>query len=334
MKAIIPAAGVGIRLRPHTYSIPKILLNVAGKPMIAHLTDELVNVKEIDTIIIIVGHLGDKVQDFINDRYASNKNVKFKFVEQKEMNGLGHAVYQAKEFLKNEPVVIILGDTIFEFEMDEFLHLDNSAIGVKDVNDPQRFGVIETRNGFISRMVEKPSGPEVTPSKKAIAGLYLIKDSDRLFRSLEYIMEHNIRTQNEFQLTDALQNMIENGEKMIPFEIQNWFDCGKPETLLSTNEYLLKKNFSKQKYPEYSTALIIPPVFIGENCDIKNSIIGPYSTIGNNTSIKDTVVEHSIVGDNSQIENTILHHSIIGSEAIVKGSYRQMYIGDSTEITF
>ncbi|MGA2667463.1 MAG: sugar phosphate nucleotidyltransferase [Ignavibacteria bacterium] len=334
MKAIIPAAGVGIRLRPHTYSIPKILLNVAGKPMIAHLTDELVNVKEIDTIIIIVGHLGDKVQDFINDRYASNKNVKFKFVEQKEMNGLGHAVYQAKEFLKNEPVVIILGDTIFEFKMDDFFHLENSAIGVKDVDDPQRFGVIETRNGFISKMVEKPSGPEVTPSKKAIAGLYLIKNSDRLFRSLEYIMEHNIRTQNEFQLTDALQNMIENGEKMIPFEIQNWFDCGKPETLLSTNEYLLKKNFSKQKYPEYSTALIIPPVFIGENCDIKNSIIGPYSTIGNNTSIKDTVVEHSIVGDNSQIENTILHHSIIGSEAIVKGSYRQMYIGDSTEITF
>ena len=239
MKAIIPAAGVGIRLRPHTYSIPKILLNVAGKPMIAHLTDELVNVKEIDTIIIIVGHLGDKVQDFINDRYASNKNVKFKFVEQKEMNGLGHAVYQAKEFLKNEPVVIILGDTIFEFKMDDFFHLENSAIGVKDVDDPQRFGVIETRNGFISKMVEKPSGPEVTPSKKAIAGLYLIKNSDRLFRSLEYIMEHNIRTQNEFQLTDALQNMIENGEKMIPFEIQNWFDCGKPETLLRCN-YLMR----------------------------------------------------------------------------------------------
>jgi len=334
MKALIPAAGVGTRLRPHTYSIPKILLNVAGKPMIAHLIDELVNVKEIDNIIIIVGHLGDKVQDFIKDRYASHKNVKFTFVEQKETHGLGHAIYQAKEHLKNEPVVIILGDTIFEFELEEFLNLGNSAIGVKDVDDPGRFGVIETRDGYISKMIEKPSGPEVTPSKKAIAGLYLIKDSDKLFSSLEYIMSHNIRTKDEYQLTDALQNMIENGEKMVPFEIQNWFDCGKPETLLSTNEYLLKKNYSKQKYPEYVTALIIPPVFIGEGCEIHNSIIGPYSTIGNNTFIKDSVLEHSIVGDNSHIENTILHQSLIGSEASVKGIYRRLYIGDSTEITF
>jgi glucose-1-phosphate thymidylyltransferase len=255
-------------------------------------------------------------------------------VEQKEMHGLGHAVYQAKDHLKNEPVVIILGDTIFEFELKDFLKQNYSAIGVKDVADPSRFGVIETRNGYISRMIEKPSGPDVTRSKKAIAGLYLIKDSDKLFSSLEYIISHNLRTKDEYQLTDALQNMIDNGEKMIPFEIQNWFDCGKPETLLSTNEYLLKKNYSKQKYPQYSTALIIPPVFIGERCEIKNSIIGPYATIGNNTKIRDAVVEHSIVGDNSQIENTILHQSIIGSEVIVKGSYRQMYIGDSTEITF
>jgi glucose-1-phosphate thymidylyltransferase len=334
MKAIIPAAGIGTRLRPHTYSIPKILLNVAGKPMIAHLIDELIDVKELDTIIIVVGHLGDKVQDFIKERYSVNKNIEFKFVEQKETRGLGHAVYQAKDFLRNEPVVIILGDTIFEFGMEEFLHLKYSAIGVKEVNDPSRFGVIETRDGFISRMVEKPSGPDVTPSRKAIAGLYLIKDSGKLFSSIEYIMKNNIRTKNEFQLTDALQNMIENGEKMIPFEINNWFDCGKPETLLSTNEYLLKKNYSNQKYPGYKTSLIIPPVFIGEGCEIKNSIIGPYSTIGNNTIIKETVVEHSIVGDNSEIENTILCDSIIGSEATVTGSFRRLYVGDSTEITF
>lgn len=334
MKAIIPAAGVGTRLRPHTYSIPKILLNVAGKPMISHLIDDLINVKDLDTIIIIVGYLGDKVEEYISKTYEGKTDIKFEFVRQKEMLGLGHAVYQAKDFLNNEPVVIILGDTIFEFDMGGFIAQDKSSLGVKDVEDPRRFGIVETEKGYISRMIEKPSGPEVTKSKKAIAGIYLIKNSDNLIRSIDYIMANNVRTKNEFQLTDALQNMIENGEKFTAFEIENWFDCGKPETLLSTNKYLLEKKNGDLENPTFPGTLIIPPVSIGKDCEITNSIVGPYATIGSGCEIKDSIIKNSTIGDNSTINSTLLEDSIIGSEVNIVGDYRKLYIGDSTDITF
>lgn len=334
MKAIIPAAGVGTRLRPHTYSMPKILLNVAGKPMISYIIDELITIKELDTIIIIVGHLGDKVQLYISKKYAKAKNVKFEFVEQKEMLGLGHAVYMAKDYLNEEPVVIVLGDTIFELNLADFLSSKHSAIGVKGVEDPRRFGVVESRDGFITRMVEKPASPDVSPSRNAIAGLYYIKNAAPLMKSIKYIMEHNVRTKDEFQLTDALEQMIKTGEKMVEYEIQNWFDCGKPETLLSTNKYLLDKNNIKKRFKVSDSTLIIPPVFIGDNCKITDSIIGPHTTIGDGVQVKDTILKNSIVGENSTIENSILQDSIIGSEVNVTGNFKRLYIGDSTDITF
>lgn len=334
MKAVIPAAGVGTRLRPHTYSMPKILLNVAGKPMISYIIDELIEVKGLDTIIIIVGHLGDKVQQYITSRYSKIKNIKFEFAEQKEMLGLGHAVYMAKDYLNEEPVIIVLGDTIFEFNLADFLDSKHSAIGVKQVEDPRRFGVVETKNGFITRMVEKPASPEVSHSRNAIAGLYYIKNAALLMKAIEYIMEHNVMTKNEFQLTDALEQMVKSGEKMVAFEIQNWFDCGKPETLLSTNKYLLKKSHGDEKFNVSDSTLIIPPVFIGVNCEIHNSIIGPFTTVGDGVKIKDTILKNSIVGDNSAIKNSILQDSIIGSEANVTGNLKRLFIGDSTDIVF
>jgi glucose-1-phosphate thymidylyltransferase len=334
MKAIIPAAGVGTRLRPHTYSMPKILLNVAGKPMISYIIDELIEVRGLDTIIIIVGHLGDKVQQYISEKYAKAKHVKFEYVEQKEMLGLGHAVYMAKDYVDDEPVVIVLGDTIFEFSLADFLASKYSAIGYKEVEDARRFGVVESKDGFITRMVEKPQSPDVSPSRDAIAGLYYIKNASPLMKAIEHIMEHNVRTKNEFQLTDALEQMIKSGEKFIPFEIENWFDCGKPETMLSTNKYLLEKNKTQKKFKVSESALIIPPVFIGDNCKISNSIIGPYTTVGNGVHIKDTILKNSIIGDNSTIENSILQDSIIGSEVNVTGNFKRLFIGDSTDIEF
>lgn len=334
MKAVIPAAGVGTRLRPHTYSMPKILLNVAGKPMISYIIDELIEVKSIDTIIIVVGHLGDMVQQYITGRYSKAKHVKFGFVEQKEMLGLGHAVYTAKDFLDDEPVIIVLGDTIFEFNLAGLLASEHSAIGVKEVEDPRRFGVVESKDGLITRMVEKPASPEVSKSRNAIAGLYFIKSSAQLMKAIEYIMEHNVKTKNEFQLTDALEQMIKSGEKMVTFDIQNWFDCGKPETLLSTNKYLLQKTGGSKKFKVSDSTLIIPPVYIGENCEINNSIIGPFTTVGNGVKINDAILNNSIVGDNSEIGNSILQDSIIGSESNVTGSQKRLYIGDSTDIVF
>lgn len=331
MKAIIPAAGIGTRLRPHTYSVPKILLNVAGKPIICYIIDDLLKLSEIDKIIIIVGHLGDKVQSTLQSRYKKIAEEKFVFIEQTEMLGLGHAVNMGKAFSKDDSLLIILGDTIFEFDYDSFVNLDVSALGVKDVDNPERFGIVEVKDGYISRMIEKPK-PEDTKSRKAIAGIYLIKDSNKLFDAIEFLIQNNIRTKNEFQLTDALQHMVSKGEKFLPFEIINWFDCGKPETLLSTNKYLLKnieQNFDKTKF---KNSIIIPPSFIGDDCCIENSIIGPYSTIASGCTIRSSIIENSIVGEQSLIENSILDESIIGAEVIVKGDSKQLYIGDSTEI--
>lgn len=332
MKALIPAAGIGTRLRPHTYSIPKILLNVAGKPMISHLIDELITIEKIDTIAIIIGHLADKVVDYIVNAYRLTSHVKFEFIEQKEMLGLGHAIFQAQKYLNGEPVLIILGDTIFECDLKSFISLDYSAIGYKDVDDPSRFGIIETNNGFISKMIEKPSGPEVTQSKKAIAGLYYIKNSDKLLNSLGYIINNNVRTNEDFQLTDALQNMIDNGEKFIPFEVQNWFDCGIPETLLSTNKYLLDKYFKNAKHNVFPRSLIIPPVFIGKNCEISNSIIGPYTTVGNGVTIKESIISNTTIGENSTILSSVLRDSLIGSDVNLTSYHIRLYLGDSTDI--
>lgn len=332
MKAIIPAAGIGMRLRPHTYSIPKILLNVAGKPMISHLIDELITIDKIDTIAIIIGHLADKVVDYIVNTYKLNTKIKFEFIEQKEMLGLGHAIYQAKKYLDGEPVLIILGDTIFEVDLKKFVNLEHSAIGFKDVDDPTRFGVIENKDGFITRMIEKPSGPEISESKKAIAGLYYIHHSDKLYSSLDYLIQNNIRTKEEFQLTDALQNMIDNGEKFVPFEIQNWFDCGKPETLLSTNKYLLEKYFKNAKHNVFPHSLIIPPVFIGRNCKISDSIIGPYTTVGNGVTVTESIISNTTIGDNSNILSSVLRDSIIGSDVNLTSYHIRLYLGDSTDI--
>jgi glucose-1-phosphate thymidylyltransferase len=331
MKAIIPAAGIGTRLRPHTYSVPKILLNVAGKPIICYIIDDLLKLNQVDKIIIIVGHLGDKVQSTLLSRYKNIAVEKFIFIEQTEMLGLGHAVNMAKEYALDDSLLIILGDTIFEFDYNTFVNLDVSALGVKDVDNPERFGIVEVKDKYISRMIEKPK-PEDTDSHKAIAGIYLVKDSNKLFDAIDYLIKNNVRTKNEFQLTDALQHMVAKGEKFFPFEIQNWFDCGKPETLLSTNKYLLGNTPNNYSDKNFKNSIIVSPSFIGEDCVIENSIIGPYSTIASGCKIISSIIENSIVGEQSLIENSILNESIIGAEVIVKGDSKQLYIGDSTEI--
>ncbi|MGH2575262.1 MAG: sugar nucleotidyltransferase, partial [Ignavibacteria bacterium] len=284
MKAIIPVAGIGTRLRPLTNTTPKVLINVAGKPMLSYLIDDLIESGKIDTIILIVGYLGDKIKDYISKTYSSLPNMKFEFASQTEMLGLGHAVYQAKPFVGNEPVLMFLGDTIFEFSLDGVLSSKYSMIGIKKVEDITRYGIAEIENGFIKRMIEKPSGPEITRSKSAIAGVYYLRDASKLFSSIEYVINKNIRTKNEYQLTDALQNMVDEGEKFATFKIDNWFDCGKPETLLDTNRYILERDYSSSKFNSEDSKLI-PPVFIGNDCTVEYSEIGPYTTVASGAKV-------------------------------------------------
>lgn len=333
MKVIIPVAGFGTRLRPHTLHNPKVLLNVGGKPMIHYIINQLIKDRIASSIILVTGFLGDKIKDYLDSTF----DFKFDYAEQAEAKGLGHAVYCAKSVFndKNDEVLIILGDTLFDVDLKKMVRNNNSVIGVKTVDDPRRFGVVETdKNGFISRFVEKPASSEVSTSKEAIVGLYYLKNSAKLFSSLEYIMNNKITVKGEFQLTDALENMINNKEKMKTYYIDGWLDCGKPETLLETNRYLLSKSLKNKtiKKHKHKNSRIVEPVYIGKNVEIENSIIGPYATINDNCIIKNSIIDNSIIENSSLIENCVLTESIIGEGASVKRELLKINIGNYSEI--
>ena len=322
MKAIIPVAGVGSRLRPHTLSNPKVLLNVAGKPIIGHFMDKLI-ASGIDEAIVIVGYMGDMIEKWLLKHYS----IKFTFVTQKELLGLAHAIWMCKPYVtENEPLFIILGDTIFDVNLDAVLKSPFSTLGVKEVDDPRRFGVAVTRNETIQKLVEKPDTPV---SNLAIVGLYFLKQAGSLFSSIDYLIDNDIKTKGEYQLTDALQLMIERGETFTTFTVHGWYDCGKSETLLSTNEILLKDNSSTKQYPG---SIINNPVFIADSARLENAIIGPNTTIGEHAVITNAIIKDSIIGNDSLVEHIILEQSIVGNNASITGTARKINIGDYSEI--
>lgn len=330
MKVIIPVAGFGKRLRPHTLINPKVMLNVGGKPMIHYIIDQLIKDKIATSIVLITGFLGDKIKDYLNNTFEFN----FEYAEQDEAKGLGHAVYCAKDSFKNknEEALIILGDTLFDVDLKDMIKNKYSVIGVKEVLDPKRFGVVEKDSeGFITKFVEKPASEKISPSKEAIVGLYYLKDSAKLFSSLEYIMKNNITVKDEYQLTDALENMINNKEKIVTYNVEGWLDCGKPETLLETNRYLLNKNHVKLKN-NFKNTLIIEPVFIGRDADIEDSIIGPYATINQDCFIRNSIIRNSILDKSTVVENAVIDSSIIGEEASIKKESLILNIGSHSEI--
>jgi glucose-1-phosphate thymidylyltransferase len=322
MKAIIPVAGVGSRLRPHTFSQPKVLLNVAGKPIIAHIMDKLIE-SGIDEAIIIVGHLGDQIERYIETHYS----IKLTFVAQTQQLGLAHAVQMCKPYVTgNEPLFIILGDTIFDVDLMPVLSANISTLGVKEVEDPRRFGVAITDSGRITKLVEKPDQPV---SNLALVGLYCLRQADTLFKSIDFIIANNITTKGEFQLTDALQHMIDHGEPFSTFPVQGWYDCGKPETILETNEILLHKYHQEKAY---AGCIINPPVFIADSATVTNAIIGPNVTIAEYATVNDAIISNSIIGEKSQVNDIMLDRSIIGNNAIASAMGHQLNIGDYSEI--
>lgn len=324
MRAVIPVAGVGTRLRPHTYTLPKVLLNVAGKPILGHILDALIQ-QGIDKATIVTGYMGKLIREYVKKNY----HLDISFVSQKDMLGLGHAIWLAKETFQSEPILIVLGDTIFDVNLKLAFDIGYSAIGVKEVEDPRRFGVVQINsNGFISKFVEKP---EVFVSNKAIVGIYYIKNSDLLCECLDELISKDVKTKDEYQLTDALQMMLEKGENFKTFDVEGWYDCGKPETLLETNRYLLERmqlNYSIEK------AIIIPPVYIGKNTTIAGSVIGPYTTVADNAIVIDSIIRNSIISDGASVSASLLENSIVGNNAIVNGHFNQLNVGNSSEINF
>ncbi|HVO73210.1 MAG TPA: sugar phosphate nucleotidyltransferase [Ignavibacteriaceae bacterium] len=324
MRAIIPVAGIGTRLKPHTYSIPKVLINVGGKPILGYILDKILE-EGIKKATLVLGHLGEMIKEFVQCEYPS---LESDFVEQEEMKGLGHAIYTAIPTFDDKEIFIILGDTIFDVDVKEVFKNKKSALGVKHVDDPRRFGVAVIENGFIKKLIEKP---QTAVSNLALVGLYYISNADALVKSLNQLIEKDVRTKGELQLTDALQIMIDSGEKIATFPVEGWYDCGKPETLLSTNKYLLdQKSVSK----EYKNVVINHPVFISQEAEIENSVIGPYATIDKGCRIKECIIKNSIVGANAQVSKALLDNSIIGNNSLIKGTFKRLNSGDSSEIDF
>ncbi|RPI05707.1 MAG: nucleotidyl transferase [Ignavibacteriae bacterium] len=323
MRAIIPVAGVGSRLRPHTYSVPKVMLNVAGKPIIGHILDKIIEAG-FQEATIIVGYLGELIKEYALKNYT----IKFDFVEQEERLGLGHAIYLSRATFSSKPLLIILGDTIFDVNLKSMIAHQHTQIGVQRVDDPRRFGVAETKDGRIVQLIEKPENPK---SNLAIVGLYYITQPQLLQECLSDMIKTDTRTKGEFQLTDALQMMIERGEQMQPFPVEGWFDCGKPETLLATNQHLL--GFLPVP-PPVKGVVIQPPVFLSPKAKISNSIIGPNATIADQTIIDNSIIRNSIVGEGATVVDSLLEASLIGTNAVVRGSYKRINIGDSSELEF
>ena len=321
MKVIIPAAGIGSRLWPHTHTIPKSLLHVAGKPILAYILDSVVGLKP-EEIIIITGFLGEKVEEYVQHHYR----VKTRFVQQKDLLGLGYAVYLGLEGSGDGPVLILLGDTIVEADMASFIKSGTNVLGLMPVADPQRFGVADVEHGHVIRLVEKPAEPE---SNLAVIGLYFIQNGALLRRHLTTLIAADKRTRDEIQLTDALQGMIEEGIDFTAFSVDGWFDCGKRETLIATNQYLLEKH-APSDYREGS--VIIPPSYIAATAVIESSVIGPYVSISDAAVIKNSIIRNSIIGYEADVRNSLLTDSLIGHRAIVSGGYRTLNVGDSSEV--
>lgn len=327
MKAIIPVAGAGTKLRPHTYTQPKALIPLAGKTILSIIIDQL---KEggVKEFVLILGYLGDKIQDYVQLKYP---DLRFEFVHQSDRHGLGHAIFLTRELIRDNEVLIVLGDTICEYDVREFLGREGSVLGVKKVDDPRNFGVAEIdEEGRINRVVEKPQIPK---SNMALVGLYKIRETASLFVCLENNLREGIKSYDEYSLTDALDCMIRQGAMFTSFKVNNWFDCGKKDSLLGSNATLLRKFGGEiSEDHQFENTIIIPPVSIAAGCEIRNSIIGPNVAIGEKTFINYSIVKDSIIGSFSKLYDVVLHDSLIGSDTEIKGETRTLNIGDNTEI--
>lgn len=327
MKAIIPVAGAGTKLRPHSYSQPKALIPLAGKTVLSIIIDQLYEAG-ISEFIFIVGYLGEKIEDHVKNKYPG---LKAHYVHQVDRQGVGHAIRLTRDIVNHDEVFVVLGDTICEYDVKEVVNSPFSMLGVRKVDDPRDFGVAEIgEEGFISHVVEKPQIPK---SNMALVGIYKIKESDQLFQCLEDNIKGGLRSHGEYHLTDALDCMIKSGAKLNSFKVDNWFDCGRKETLLESNATLLKK-FVQENPVEYNfeNTVIVHPVSIGSGCAIKNSIIGPNVAIGDNTMIDYSIVKNSIIGSFSNLFDIVLETSVIGSDTNLRGETRSLNIGDNTSI--
>ena len=325
-------AGRGSRLRPHTLTVPKPLIPIAGKPIVQRLVEDIAQVcnETVDEIAFIIGDFGIEVEKNLIS-IAQSLGAKGTIYHQEEALGTAHAILCAKESL-NGNVVVAFADTLFKANFS----LDNSADGiiwVKQIENPSAFGVVKlNENNEITDFIEKP---ETFVSDLAIIGIYYFKNGEQLRHELQYLIDNNIKEKGEFQLTNALENMKAKGVKFKPGEVTEWLDCGNKEVTVNTNKKVLSLNKEYNNVPKsdkFSNSVIIPPCFIGENVTLKDTVVGPHVSIGNGSKIEKCVIENTIVQEDSILANCVIKNSMIGNKVVYNGTPRDLSIGDFTVI--
>lgn len=332
LKIIIPMAGLGTRLRPHTWSKPKPLISVAGKAVLGHVLDMFASIPaSIDVeMVFIVGYMGDQAEAYIKENYP---HIKAHFVEQEEMRGQSHALYLAKEYLCG-PAVVAFVDTLIETDLQFLTDEPAEAVAcVKPVPDPRRFGVAEVgADGWVTRLIEKPS--EMT-NNLAVVGFYYFKEAKDLLAAIEEQFQRGIQLHKEYFLADAVNIMLERGLKMRTQPVSVWLDAGTPETLLETNRYLLEHGCdNSSEWVARPGVVIIPPVFIHPTAEISNSVIGPYTSVGAGCQIDRSIIQDSIFEDESQGSRVILEASLVGRKTQIRHSPSMVNAGDQSEVIF
>jgi len=323
MQVIIPLAGKGTRLRPHTHLVPKPMLRVAGRPVMDWVMDTLRELP-VSELIFITGHLKEQVEAYATGRYG----IPCRYIEQQVQDGTAGAINLARPFVTG-PVLIVFVDTVFEADLTLIHRSDaDGIIWTKEVEDYQRFGVVVTdAQGYMTRIVEKPKEPI---SKLANIGLYYIKDVAALWQGVDQVLTAP-KNQGEYFLTDAFQWMIAHGRRILTAAVSGWYDCGKLETLLETNEILLRKGAARRD--EYPGVTIHEPVLIEAGVTIERSSIGPNVTIETGSVIRDSRLEHTIVGADCTLERAELRQSMLGNNVAIHGFRGTASLADHSELT-
>jgi len=331
LKIVIPMAGLGARLRPHTWSRPKQLIRMAGKTVLDHVLDTFSTLPDPENIefIFIVGYLGEKIETHMQATYP---NIKVRYVEQPEMRGQSHAILLAREFL-NGPMLMVFADTLIETDLSFLSNESADAVAwVKAVPDPRRFGVaVAGDDGWVSQLIEKPQDID---NNLAVVGFYYFKDSSSLVSAIEEQIRRDVQIKGEFYLADAVNILLEQGKKIRIQRVETWLDAGTPDDVLSTNRYLLENGHNNNaEATQRSSVVIIPPVYIHPSAQVEHSVIGPNAVIGASCHIQNCIIRDTIVDDCTQVEDVVMEHSLIGRETHIRRRPGILNIGDHTELS-